>query len=215
MLDYFSGWPNFPTDTGPYNNLATVSNYLLGGLPIGASSSGGSGSVDYTQEQKEADCEEGLRQDNQNSNTVENVLAKYDTILGAAGNDNGLAALVASIGIIESGFQDLDENDGKGVGVGVYQITVSATSGVTAAQANDFTWATNYAVNKLVSNGANLAGAFPNFTPAQLLQATAASWNLGVGGISGNPDTIDDASNGPNHQQDYGSVVLLLMNCFD
>jgi RHS repeat-associated protein len=43
MLDYFSGWPNFPTDTGPYNNLATVSNYLLGGLPIGASSSGGRG----------------------------------------------------------------------------------------------------------------------------------------------------------------------------
>ena len=57
---------------------------------------------------------------------------------------------------------------------------------------------------------AYLANAYPNFTPDQLLQATAASYNLGTGGISGNPATIDEGSAGDN----YGSNVVDLMETF-
>jgi hypothetical protein len=52
---------------------------------------------------------------------------------------------------------------------------------------------------------------FPNFTATQLLQATAASYNLGVGGISGNPNTIDQ---GTQPSGNYGSNVLAMVNCF-
>ncbi len=58
---------------------------------------------------------------------------------------------------------------------------------------------------------AYLAGQFPNFNQTQLLQATAASWNLGPFHFSGNPDTIDVGSK-PNGT--YGATALTLMNCF-
>jgi len=57
---------------------------------------------------------------------------------------------------------------------------------------------------------ATLAARFPNFTSEQLLQATAASYNFGTSNISGNPNTIDKGTTGNN----YGSNVLLLMDCF-
>ena len=41
-------------------------------------------------------------------------------------------------------------------------------------------------------------------------QATAAAYNLGKGGVSGNPDTIDRGSTWGN----YGSDITLLMHCF-
>jgi beta-mannanase len=91
------------------------------------------------------------------------------------------------------------------VGVGVYQITVSAKSGVTATQASNLAWASNYAANMLSSNMNYLAMKFQNFNWSQLQQATAASYNLGKYGISGNPNTIDVGSN-PNDS--YGSIVL-------
>lgn len=55
-----------------------------------------------------------------------------------------------------------------------------------------------------------LAANFPNFTAAQLLQATAAAYNFGTGNISGNPSTIDVGSAGGN----YGNNVVKLMDCF-
>jgi hypothetical protein len=62
----------------------------------------------------------------------------------------------------------------------------------------------------LHSNMTALSRAFPNFTPPQLLQATAASYNLGIRGISGHPNTIDVGSAHNN----YGSNVVQLMSCF-
>jgi hypothetical protein len=118
--------------------------------------------------------------------------------------------LLAAIGIRESGFTNKNVADGAGVGVGVFQITVSPKSGVTAAQAGNLTWAANWAANYLAGNTMKLAQNFPNFDPTQLLQATAASFNLGLGGIGGNPKTIDVGSAGNN----YGSNVLDLMDCF-
>ena len=62
----------------------------------------------------------------------------------------------------------------------------------------------------LATNMATLAAKYPNLRPAQLLQATAASYNFGTGNISGNPGTIDVGTAGNN----YGSNVLNLMDCF-
>src|SRR5262249_49250687 len=106
--------------------------------------------------------------------------------------------------------RNLNEQDGAGVGVGVFQITVAQGSGVTAAQAQNFRWAANYAANMLGTNMDAIAGSFPNFTGAQVLQATAASYNFGLGNISGNQDTIDVGTTGGN----YGYNVMQLMNCF-
>ncbi len=55
----------------------------------------------------------------------------------------------------------------------------------------------------------------PNFTETQLVQATAATYNMGLGkpvgsNISGNPDTIDVGTTFGN----YGANILLLINCF-
>jgi hypothetical protein len=114
----------------------------------------------------------------------------------------------------ETGFQNVNEKDGAGVGVGVFQITVSPTSGVTAAQAGNLTWAANYAGNLLSSNMSYLGNKFPNFTPDQLLQATAASYNMNPynpKNFTGNPNTIDDGTANGN----YGSnVVQIMEHCF-
>jgi len=118
--------------------------------------------------------------------------------------------MLAAIAVRETGVQNVTEVDGAGVGVGIFRITVSATSGVTAAQASNTTFAANFAANMLATNMSTLATEYPNLNAQQLLQATAASYNLGVGGITGNPNTIDVGSPGNN----YGSNVLNLMNCF-
>ena len=118
--------------------------------------------------------------------------------------------MLAAIGVRESGFLNVSEVDGAGVGVGIFQITVGANSGVTAQQAGNLAWAANWAASYLATNNSTLAADYPNLDPAHLLQATAASYNLGVGGISGNPNTIDAGSALGN----YGSSILGLMECF-
>lgn len=102
---------------------------------------------------------------------------------------------------------------GGGSGAGVFQIDLSAHPDVTPAEAFNIPWAANYAAGLLASNEAYLAGKFPNFTAVQLLQATAASYNIGRNGISGNPDTIDVGTSPPGHGN-YGSNVVGLMSCF-
>ena len=117
---------------------------------------------------------------------------------------------LAAIGLRETGFQNLTEVDGAGGGVGVFQLTVSPTSGVTAAQAGNFIFSAGYAANLLNSDMSTLAAEYPNLTMAQLWQATAASYNFGTRSISGNPTTIDVGTTGGN----YGSNVMQLMTCF-
>ena len=69
----------------------------------------------------------------------------------------------------------------------------------------------NFAANMLGTNMAYLADRFPKFNPDQLLQATAASYNLGAHKFTGNPNTIDVGSAGNN----YGSnVAAIANNCF-
>ena len=140
-------------------------------------------------------------------------IAMMDT-LEKAGNAHGIdAALLAAIALKESNFINKAEVDGAGVGVGIFQITVSAKTGVTANQASDPAWAANWAAKYLSSNMAIVAAKHPNFTGDVLLQATAASFNLGPNNFNGNPATIDVGSNG-TPTNGYGANVLQLMECF-
>ncbi len=80
-------------------------------------------------------------------------------------------------------------------------------------QANDLAWSAKYVAQLLDSNMKYLAGQFPAFTASQLLQATAASYNMNPykpGNFTGNPNKIDI---GTAHHN-YGSNVLQLMDCF-
>jgi hypothetical protein len=85
---------------------------------------------------------------------------------------------------------------------------------VSLADAKNTSFAADFAANMLANNMADLAKQFPNFTPQQLLQATAASYNLGLapGQITGNPATIDA---GTKPIGKYGATVLELMDCFN
>lgn len=62
----------------------------------------------------------------------------------------------------------------------------------------------------LAENESAISSRYSNFTAAQILQATAASYNFGTRNISGNPDAIDKGTTGNN----YGSNVMELMQCF-
>ncbi|MGB9146789.1 MAG: RHS repeat-associated core domain-containing protein [Acidobacteriaceae bacterium] len=129
------------------------------------------------------------------------------SVLQTASNANGIpTALLAAIGVRETNFMNVQEYGG-GPGMGVFQLTNQP--GVSAAQAFNLSFSANYAAGMLSSNMNYLSGAF-SFTPSQLLQATAASYNFDVGNISGNPNTIDVGTTGGN----YGSTVVGIMSCF-
>ncbi len=87
-------------------------------------------------------------------------------------------ALLSAVAIRESGFENINQQGGQGVGI--FQIDLGQNPGVTAAQASDLVWAANWAATILANNYNALAAAHPNFTPSQLLQATAASYNFGT-----------------------------------
>lgn len=92
----------------------------------------------------------------------------------------------------------------------MFQIDLGANPSVSASQAYNISFAAKFAAGALSENMATLGSEYPNLMGAQLLQATAAFYNLGVGEISGNPGTIDVGSTGGN----YGGNVVSLMNCF-
>lgn len=121
-----------------------------------------------------------------------------------AANANGIdPALLAAIGVRETGFQN-EWHSGAGWGAGVFQMDLCENSNVTEAQAFNVAWSANYAAGMLAANQAAISAKFPNFTAAQVLPATAASYNFGTKNISGNPDTIDTGTAGNN----YGSNVM-------
>jgi hypothetical protein len=107
--------------------------------------------------------------------------------------------------------KDERKQDGTiGDGRGVFQIDISKNPNVSEADARNVSWAAAWAAKRLAENNKILAEEHPNFDPAHLLQATAASYNFGYRNISGNPDTIDVGS----ARNNYGSNVLNLMDCF-
>jgi RHS repeat-associated protein len=155
-------------------------------------------------------CLDALKTAGQTKQALDNVAADWNTILSASADYGIDPALLAAIGVRESGFTNVAQSGG-GLGAGVFQIDAGANSFVTSAQAYNVTYATNFAAAMLSGNMASLAASYPNLDQTQLLQATAASYNFGAGNISGNPNTIDVGTTGNN----YGQNVLDLMSCFD
>lgn len=151
-------------------------------------------------------CSSALSAANRTPGGVARANAAWSVLQSAASAHNIPTALLAAIGVRETDFMNVQEYGG-GPGMGVFQLTNQ--QGVTAAQAFNVPFAANYAANMLSSNMTYLSNAF-SFTPSQLMQATAASYNFGLGNISGNPNTIDVGTTGGN----YGSTVVNVMGCF-
>ena len=157
-------------------------------------------------------CKSALRTAKQNQAAVQRARDNWPVLEAAASRYNIDPALLGAIGIRETGFLNKPQ-DGGGLGRGTFQIDLGAHPDVTEVQAYDLTFSANYAAKVLANNMALLGARFPNFTPGQLLQATAASYNIGTDrrrGISGNPNTIDVKTTHDN----YGSNVVNLMQCF-
>jgi RHS repeat-associated protein len=145
-----------------------------------------------------------------NSGALSRVNNNWNVIEAAANAAGINPNLLASIGIRESGFRNVLEQGG-GLGVGIFQIDLGQNPSVTQAQAFNINFAARFAANKLASDMAAIAASYPNLTSLQLIQATAASYNFGIGNISGNPDTIDIGTTGNN----YGiNVLTIMLNCF-
>ena len=153
-------------------------------------------------------CLDALDVTQKKPNAVSNANANWRVIQAAGSSNHIPPELLAAIGVRESGFMNIVQQGGEGVGV--FQIDLGQNPSVTVKQARDIVWAANFAAHMLATNMAKLSANYTNFTPAQLLQATAASYNSGLRNISGNPDTIDAGTTGAN----YGINVLSLMSCF-
>jgi RHS repeat-associated protein len=156
-------------------------------------------------------CLNALSAAGQDTQALSRVNNNWEIIQTAARANNIDPNLLAAIGIRETGFQNIPQEGG--LGRGVFQIDLGQNPSVTSRQAADITYSANFAANRLATNESILANRYPNLTSTQLLQATAASYNLGVSrrAISGNPDTIDVGSARGN----YGSNVIDIMRyCF-
>ncbi|WP_263418066.1 RHS repeat-associated core domain-containing protein [Terriglobus albidus] len=145
---------------------------------------------------------------------VKRADASSAAINDAASKNNVPAALIDAIGMEETDFSSVQEKTqggGTGPGMGVFQLTNQP--GVSKEQAFSIPFSANHTAQSLSKNMVKFANKFPALTPTQLLQATAASHNIGPGGISGNPATIDNGTHGTPDGH-YGASVVGLMNCF-
>ena len=118
--------------------------------------------------------------------------------------------LLAAIALRETGGKNIAEI-GKGVGMGVFQLT--NRPGVTKAQAYDIPFAAGYAAKMLAQNRDILSRRAPNFTRDQLTQAIAAAYNKG-GNKGRSRITSDPRTNDIGTTRNYGRNVFDLMDCF-
>jgi len=153
--------------------------------------------------------QQALSTGNADISGVDRAISNWSIIAAAANAHRIDPALLGAIALRETNFRNIDQIGG-GLGRGVFQIDLGAHPNVTEAQANNITWAANYAAQLLASNAATIASKYPSLTAPQQLQATAAAYNFGVGNISGNPSTIDEGSTDGN----YGSNVVAMMQAF-
>jgi RHS repeat-associated protein len=154
-----------------------------------------------------ATCVIGLVQANKDVDALQRADDNMGAVNAAAANNGIDPRLLAAIGVRESGFQSVVQSGGRGVGV--FQIDLGKNPLVTRAQALDVDWAADFAANMLHDNMVVLAS---RYDPLHLLQATAASYNLGrrIRNLTGNPKTIDNGTPGG----DYGASVVNMMACF-
>lgn len=168
-------------------------------------------------------CTAALQTAGQTLQSVQTANSDWSIIAQAASANNIDPALLAAVAVRESGVRDISENDGAGVGVGVFQLTVSPTSGVTADEANNLAWSANYAASLLSSDIAAANAYWGNsgaYTASQMEQVGIDAYNMGfnskstptvyMSNFTGNPATID----GGTANNNYGSNVMQLMACF-
>lgn len=141
-------------------------------------------------------------------NSVKRAINNWTAIKDAANAHNIDPAILAAIGIRESNFNVVSQVGGYGEGV--FQIDLGVHSNITKAQADDIAWSANWAANYIYNNMSYLGSKFPALDEDKLLQAAVASYNFGVGNISGNPDTIDVGTTG----DDYGANVIGISKAF-
>jgi hypothetical protein len=164
-------------------------------------------------------CKEGLSQAMKGRDNSHNQTLRLNALSRTRDRESSLRAiaakhkidwrLLAGIGIRESHAGVLLV-EAKGKGRGYFQIDIGQNPDL-SIDPMDFAAAADWSAARLAANAAQVSREHSNFTPAQLLQATAASWNLGPHDFSGNPNTIDVGSKDHN----YGRSIVNLTECFD
>jgi hypothetical protein len=157
-------------------------------------------------------CDHGLEMMDKSRDGIQRSFEAWDIIQNAASGTGIDPAMIAAIGIRETNFENIPQIGGGG-GHGVFQIDITENPAVRASLAYDLFWAARWVAQSLASNMAALAAKFPHFTGTHLLQAAAASLNLGMKNISGNPRTIDVGTR-PLTRQNYGMSVLTVIQCY-
>ena len=173
------------------------------------------------------ECARGLVTAGYGPDAVERA-SQSESVLQEAAAQYGIDwKMLAAIGIYETGFRNLNEKDGHGNAVGVFQF--ADTSGVPADTASKLREAAFAAANLLSQNKSTIQSAFPDLSGRMLEWAMVASWNRGAGGVVSNlqnghtPDyhTSPIYSNGVHTGRyrgggtgQYGTDVLHLMDCF-
>ncbi len=155
-------------------------------------------------------CRAALSEAKADKAGLERAYANWPALQSAAGAHEGDPSLLAAVGVRETDFENIAEYNG-GNGRGYFQIDIGKNPGVSESEAFSIGFASNFAATMLTTNLYILQAKHPNLNPGQLLQATAASYNAGVGNTSGNPKTIDIGTTGNN----YGSNTVTIRNaCF-
>ncbi|HJT86529.1 MAG TPA: hypothetical protein VJ732_01710 [Bryobacteraceae bacterium] len=153
---------------------------------------------------------------------VDRAIAAQSTLKAAASAESVDWRMLAAIGIYETGFVNKKENDGAGVGVGIFQIT---NGGDLAA---NLPWAADVSAGMLRDNFNQITKALPTLSQQLLTQALADSWNLGPGSVINNieaglspdyhssPITRNGVVVGYRGGGDgqYGSDVVKPISCF-
>jgi RHS repeat-associated protein len=154
-------------------------------------------------------CQDALATAGQTYDAIVRAMAAWPTIEAAASIYNVDPALIAAIGVRETGFQNIAQYGG-GLGRGVFQIDLGANPQISESEAYNVPLSAEIAGSMLARNMESIASHHSNLSRGQITQATAASYNFGVVNISGNPNTIDV---GTTHNN-YGGNVKNLMSCF-
>ena len=161
-------------------------------------------------------CAKGVVASNQDITGVMRASAESATLRLAADSFGVDWRLLAAIGVRESNFRNVTETDGKGLGVGVFQITSPAGSGIST----DLMLAATAAA-QLLSNAANV---YPGIDRnSQLgLAIMARGFNTGPNNqytaakIAGGVEALDRGTAHPGNKGsgNYVSSVLGMMDCF-
>lgn len=199
------GAMGIPKDTESGSDIPGGSGGDAGGGSTGDTGTTTGGAPIAMPNGSSAKCREGMNMARTDQASIKRAKDASGILKDAAARAGVDWRLLAAIAIRETNFKNASSFDN---GWGVFQLTNQP--GVSKQEAYDVRFAANYAAKMLSRNMAYIKRKFPNFTPGQLLQATAASYNFGPGNIRGNADAIDRGTTGNN----YGQNVILLMNCF-